>query len=188
MKRAAILVDEINSMHQMHQIGVEGINPWVSFYEATEEIIREKHRVEEVDYHIYGALIPRSIDINRHHTRKKFFKALVRAGINVHKAFCLPDARTNQLQEKGVDMMLGLDIVGKAQEGFKHLFVFSADTDLVPAVQRAQSLGSKVTAIISKNQPAMLMRRYANQVLFLEDIIKEIPNQYIVNRKGEIAL
>jgi uncharacterized LabA/DUF88 family protein len=189
MENASILVDEINAMNQFHSMGIEGINPWLTFYETTEKHIRAKTLgVNEVDYNIYGAVIPRTIDTDRHHTRKRFFKALVRSGINVHKAFCLPNAETSKIEEKGVDMLLGLDIVAKAQAGIKHIYVFSADTDLVPAVQRAQTIGSKVTAIISQNQAGEIMRRYANHVLFLEELIKDIPSQHIVLRKGEIAL
>lgn len=186
--KASILVDENNAMMQFHKIGIEGINPWVSFYETVEKHIKAILNVEEVSYHMYGAIVPKGIDIDRHHTRKRFFKALIRDGINVHKAFCLPNAATQVLEEKGVDMLLGLDILEKSKAGVKHLYVFSGDTDLIPAVQRAQASGSKVTAIISKLQPAVLMRRYANSVLFLEDIIKEIPNEHIVLRKGAIAL
>ncbi|MCA1064505.1 NYN domain-containing protein (plasmid) [Rossellomorea sp. AcN35-11] len=179
----------LSLFNQFHSMGIEGINPWLSFYEATEKHIRKKHLdIQEVDYNIYGAVIPRKIDVDRHHTRKRFFKALVRSGINVHKAFCLPNVKTSKIEEKGVDMLLGLDIVAKAQAGIKHIYVFSADTDLVPAVQRAQAIGSKVTTIISRNQAGEIMRRYANHVLFLEELIKEIPNQHIVLRKGEIAL
>lgn len=187
LDKAAILVDEINAVSQFHNIGIEGINPWLSFYETTEMLITEKHHVTEVEYHLYGAAVPKTIDPERYYLRKRFFKSLLRDGINVHKAYCLPNAQTKRLEEKGVDMLIGLDIFQKAQKGYKYIYLFSGDADLVPAIQRAQKLGSKVIAILSKNQPATMIRRYANKVMDLEVLIESIPPETIVLRKEVVV-
>lgn len=76
------------------------------------------------------------------------------------------------------------------------LFVFSGDADIGPAVERAQSNGAKVVAILSERQPATLIKKLVDGVIPLEAVIDLIEDKYIISRfkkpllknKGEMSV
>ena len=59
--KAAILVDEINAMVQLHDIGIHGIRPWVEFYRAIGKVLTKDFGEAEVGYHFYGSLPPKEV-------------------------------------------------------------------------------------------------------------------------------
>lgn len=179
--KIAILVDEINAVNQLHNIGIEGINPWKSFYTALEQILRADYPEAQFDFNIYGAIIPKHMDIARHCNRNRFFQSLKRDGIQVHEGYCVKEGR--RIAEKGVDVSIALDLFQYSLEGYSLLLVFSGDTDIVPAVYRAKSNGARVSAILSRSQPAKYMIQAADSVISLESILKKIPSEHIVRRK-----
>lgn len=179
--RTAILVDEINAMHQIHSLNIEGINPWVSFFETIKNLLEAEYGEIDCHYHFYGAIHPKEIDKQRFYDRKRFFEALQKDGIQVHKGICQQDFTTGRLQEKCVDVLLALDIVEFAREKYDLLFIFSGDTDLIPAVKRAKK-HSKVIAIIKDGWPAKYMRQYVDSVVSLEMVINLIDKTNIMKK------
>lgn len=180
--KAAILVDEINAMIQLHNIGIHGIRPWAEFYRAIHQLLMNDFGQAEVGYHLYGSLPPRDVAGTKYFDRKRFFQALEQDGIQVHEGFCIPD-RSGNLMEKGVDMSIGLDLFEFSLNEFDLLFVFSGDSDLVPAIQRAKQR-SKVVAVVSQSQPARLFKEMADGILYLEDVIDLIQDKHIIRKKS----
>lgn len=172
--QSAILVDEMNIMGQLHRIGVKGINPWNAFYEALQRYIGYP-----AEKHFYCANVPESTHPERHSKRAGFFRALTNKDINVHEGFTVLDTKRNFV-EKGVDVMLAMDLSQFALEGTKDIIVCSGDTDLVPAIQRAQFYGSRVHVVVSENIPAALITECADVVIRLEDVLQWIPKRHIV--------
>ncbi|MGV2885895.1 NYN domain-containing protein [Paenibacillus taichungensis] len=168
--RAAILVDEINAMHQLHSMDILGIRPWRAFFEAVNSVLKSDYGDVECHYHFYGAIPPKDVDERRYYDRTRFFDALRKDGIKSQKGICQPDPSSGRLQEKGVDVLLSLDIVDLARDQYDILFVFSGDADLVPAVQRARR-HSKVVAIIRDGWPAKYMRENVDGVIPLELVV-----------------
>jgi hypothetical protein len=81
--------------------------------------------------------------------------------------------------EKGVDMSIGLELFEFSLNEFDLLFVFSGDTDLVPAILRTKQR-SKVVAVVSRNQPALLFKTMADGILYLEEVIGLIGKEYLI--------
>lgn len=181
--KAAILVDEINAIGQLHAIGIQGIRPWVNFYRAIHKVLKQDFGSAEVGYHFYGSLPPKEVAGTRYFDRKRFFRALERDGIQVHEGLCVADS-TGSLMEKGVDMSIGLDLFEFSLNDFDLLFVFSGDSDLVPAIQRAK-LRSKVVAVVSRQQPARFVKEMADGILYLEDVIGLIGEENLLPRKAK---
>ncbi|MDQ0255518.1 uncharacterized LabA/DUF88 family protein [Evansella vedderi] len=180
--KAAILVDEINAVSQLHALGIEGIRPWKKFFEAIHNVLKRDYGQCNVDYHMYGAIPPKHVDKQRYFNRKRFFSALDKDGIKVHKGLC--HQSNGSLEEKGVDVMLSLDLYEFSLKHYDLLFVFSGDGDIVPAVERAQKNGAKVVAILSEKQPAKFMKRVVDGVVPLEGVIDLIDEQYVVRRSN----
>lgn len=178
--RAAILVDEINAVGMLHDLGIEGIRPWRKFYEALHSVLIRDYGDCRVDYRFYGAIPPRHVDMERHFLRKRFFQALEKDGVQVHTGFC--QASEGGLQEKGVDVMVALDLFQLSLDHYDLLFVFSGDADLAPAVQRAQEFGSKVVAILSDRQPATLIKKIVDGIVPLDAVIDLIDDRHICRR------
>lgn len=172
----AILVDEINAMHQLHAMGVLGIRPWRAFYEAVSSLFEMEYGDVNSRYHFYGAIPPKEVDEQKFYDRTRFFCALKKDGIYVRKGICQPGP-SGRLQEKGVDVLAALDIVELAKDNM--LCVFSGDADLVPAIQRARKQ-TKVVAILKEDWPARYMRSNVDEVLPLERIIEKIEKSNLV--------
>lgn len=171
---SAILVDEMNVIGQLHRIGVKGINPWNAFYEALQGYIGYP-----AEKHFYGANVPESTHPERHNKRAGFFRALSNKDINVHEGFTVFDTN-NKFIEKGVDVMLAMDLSLFALNGTKDIIVCSGDSDLVPAIERAQSYGARIHVVVSENIPAAQIIECADVVIRLEDVLRWIPTRCIV--------
>ncbi|WP_180827429.1 NYN domain-containing protein [Bacillus sp. UMB0728] len=180
-KRAAILIDEMNAIKQIHKLGIEGINPWKVFFQTVEKIYINK----PTDYRFYGAVISKSLDPERNRKRSRFFNRLSRDGIKVKEGFVVLDHK-GALVEKGVDVQLSLDLLELSLKGFDEVIVFSADGDLVPAVHRAQRNGTIVKAILSKNVPAGHLSEAVDEIIRLEDVISHIPSDHKSVRQKKI--
>lgn len=173
MTNSAILVDEMNVIGQLHRIGIEGIQPWSAFYKAIQDFIGFP-----TENHFYCSNVPELMN-TRYQKRGRFFRALERDGILVHEGFSVLDSK-EKLVEKGVDVMLGMDISLFALDGVKDIIVCSGDSDLVPAIERAKFYGSRVHVVVSKNIPATRIIDAADVIIRLEDVLKYIPLHSIV--------
>jgi uncharacterized LabA/DUF88 family protein len=182
--RAAILVDEINAVSQFHSMDILGIRPWKAFFDALSSVLKLDYGEVECDYHFYGAIPPRDVDERRYFDRTRFFDALKKDGIRVHKGICQPSP--NGLTEKGVDVLVALDLVEFAREQYDMLFVFSGDADLVPAVQRAKRT-SKVVAILRDGWPAKYMRENVHGEIPLDLIVGLIEKKLIIPKNPSNA-
>lgn len=180
MTKVAILVDEMNAIIQLHQLGIEGIKPWNKFYETIEKHFTNSNSPAE--YHFYGANVPENLYPQRYKLREGFFRALMRDGITVHKGFAVLD-HSKKLVEKGVDVLLSLDLLDLSLEGFDEIFVFSADSDIIPAIHRARSNGAVVKAIINFEVPAGKMIGAVDEVIRLKDVLRFIPSEYLPRRE-----
>ena len=78
--------------------------------------------------------------------------------------------------------MLALDLYEKALLDYHMLVVFSGDSDIIPAITKAQKNGSKVVAILGENQPAKLVREHVDSVLPLESVLRLLPNKSVIKR------
>lgn len=174
--RSAILVDEMNVMGQLHRIGVQGINPWNAFYEALQNYLGYP-----AEKHFYCANVPILTHPERHTKRAGFFKALSKRDINIHEGFTVVNS-DKQFIEKGVDVMLAMDLSLFALDGTKDIIVCSGDTDLVPAIERAQFYGSRVHVVVSENIPAAIITEIADVVIRLEDVLSWIPPHKILRK------
>lgn len=175
-RHTAILVDEMNIMHQLHRIGIQGINPWDTFYLTLQTYLG--HQAEK---HFYGANVPEETFPERFLKRTRFFNALERKRIMVHQGHTVLNSNGKMI-EKGVDVLLAMDLSALALKGCQDIVVCTGDSDMVPAIQRAQLHGARVHVVVSENIPAALITEVADEVIPLEDVIKRIPKSHVLLR------
>jgi uncharacterized LabA/DUF88 family protein len=185
VERAAILVDELNAMEQLHELGIQGFKRWNVFYRTIQQILADQYGVVEVSNLMYTASPEKSMDLQRYHMRLRFFNALGRDGIDVKLGHMYE--RHGRLQQKGVDMMLGLDLFQLSQQKIPLLFIFSSDGDFAPAIEKARENGSRVIAMVSEKRGAESIRQYADEVLTLETFLKCIPKEELNFKEGSVV-
>lgn len=71
-------------------------------------------------------------------------------------------------REKGVDVSLAVDMVLLAGRGEPRITLVSGDTDLVPAVEAARSLGTRVVVAQFQDALGMDLVRAADDVVLLD--------------------
>jgi len=168
MKKTAILVDEMNMIQQLHRLGIHGFNPWNAFYQALQRWIGDKKGVKA----FYCANVPK--EDAEHEKRNNFFEGLINHNIKVSVGTVVYDANSKRIA-KGVDVALALDIVEHARSGVQDIFICTGDADVVPAIIRAQELGSRVHVVVSRAIPAKNITLAADSVVRLEDILETMP-------------
>ena len=72
------------------------------------------------------------------------------------------------LQEKGVDVRIAVDIITESRPGCE-LYLVSSDTDLLPAVERAKSQGSKIIYVGLYNNLTTALAKNATGVAVLRE-------------------
>lgn len=94
--------------------------------------------------------------------QQRLFEQLRHQKINIVKGYLLE--RDNKFFEKGVDVRLAIDIVAMAYEKqYDTAYVISSDTDLIPAIQRAQKYKKEVVHVGFEHQPSLALLRYASR-------------------------
>ncbi|MEX3625040.1 NYN domain-containing protein [Viridibacillus arvi] len=183
-RNAAILVDEMNVIGQLHRKGIKGIRPWNIFYQEI-----QRHLGIRAEKHFYCSNVPKEQFPERFVKRLGFFNDLRRSEISVHEGFVVTNAR-KQLIEKGVDVLLAMDLSQFAMEGVQDIVICTGDGDLVPAIKRAQTYGARIHVVVSKFIPAANIVDVADTVISLETILARIPEHKIMklqnNREAKI--
>lgn len=175
MIKAALLIDENNLVSQLKMMGIQGLHPWGSIREVLKELLDREYGNTEVVCHFYGAVAPLNKDRLEHYNRKRFFGALRKDNIIVHEGRCVRN--NTRWEEKGIDVMIGLDIVELSKTN-DILFLFSADSDLAPAVERVKG-SCKVVSVISNQLSSRWIKKVSDSVLPLEAFMQIIDKSHI---------
>ncbi|HTE21820.1 MAG TPA: NYN domain-containing protein [Candidatus Limnocylindria bacterium] len=98
--------------------------------------------------------------LRRH--QQQLFAQLSKQKVEVVRGYLLE--RDDRFFEKGVDVRLAVDIVTMAfEKKYDTAFVVSSDTDLIPAMQKAQSYKKEIVHIGFEHQPSLALIRYATR-------------------------
>jgi uncharacterized LabA/DUF88 family protein len=185
MMRSAILVDESNAMEQLHEIGIFGFKRWSVFYRTIEQILAHSYGNVEVSQRMYSACPSKQMDIERHYRRLRFFNALRKDGIFVRQGNMY--TINGEFYQKGVDMLIGLDLYELSLNSVPLLFLFSSDGDFIPAIEKAQENGSHVIAVVSNHRSADIIRQTVDEVVSLESLLECIPEREIIIHNPVVA-
>jgi uncharacterized LabA/DUF88 family protein len=182
--KSAILIDESNALHQLQDLGVGGFRSWKKFYQAIEQHLKNIYGNKmSTDYNFYGTLPPKGyVEESKYNSRYKFFEALQHDGINVFRGECY--VHEGGYVEKGLDILIGLDVYEFSVYKYEYIVVFSGDADFVPAVERAKKNGTTVFAILGRNKPAFHLRNTVDMVIDLETIIESMDQEALIPAKS----
>lgn len=180
--KSSILIDESNAIHQLRELGIIGIRSWRKFYQSIEEYLKINYGEKmSTDYNFYGTLPPKEIDETRYKKRYKFFEALQGDGISVFQGECY--LQKNRYVEKGIDLLIGLDLVECSLYKYEYVVVFSGDADFVPAIERAKKNGTLVLALLGRKKLAFHLRNVVDVVIDLETILETLDPNILIMKK-----
>lgn len=98
--------------------------------------------------------------LRRH--QQQLFAELQKQQVAVVRSYLLE--RDGRFFEKGVDVRLATDIVSMAfAKQYDTAFVASSDTDLIPAIQKAQAYKREIVYVGMEHQPSLALVRYADR-------------------------
>lgn len=158
-----VLVDEMSVVHQLHQINVKGFRYWSDFYKQLKNLFGSP-----CEAHFFCANVP--VHDNRYEKRAAFLNDLKTNNINVQEGIVVKDSR-RMIVEKGVDMKLGLQLYKSALMGVKDIVVCTADSDIFPAIEQAQELGSRVHLVKSDYASCKKLEGLVDSVISLEKLL-----------------
>lgn len=170
-RKVPVIVDEMNTMFQLHRINVKGV-AWNAFFRALNQYTDTK-----VKPYFACANITDKTE-KRYENREAFFTALSKHGIRLLQGFAVRDSKST-LVEKGVDVLCALQIYKEALNGAKDIIICSADSDLVPAILEAQSMGARVHVVVSDYTPCKEVGEIADRIISLESVLELIEDKHI---------
>jgi len=78
--------------------------------------------------------------------QQSLFYTLGKQGIEIYKGYMLKSSGV--YHEKGVDVKIAVEIMrGAFKDEYKECYLFSSDTDIIPAILEAKKQGKKITYV-----------------------------------------
>lgn len=94
--------------------------------------------------------------------QQRLFDQLGHQKITVVRGYLLE--REGKFFEKGVDVRLAIDIVGMAfDKQYDTAYVISSDTDMIPAIRKAQKYKKDIVHVGFEHQPSLALIRQSNR-------------------------
>jgi uncharacterized LabA/DUF88 family protein len=144
-KKTLILIDGSNFYHGLKKLGITH-QLYLDYTAFLQDLIQGKNY--HASYHIG------EIKNNPHEPgnknlfigQQKLFNLLRRNQIEITKGYMLKS--DGKYHEKGVDVQIALDIaIGAYEDSYDMCYLISSDTDLIPAIHKAQSLNKKIVYV-----------------------------------------
>jgi uncharacterized LabA/DUF88 family protein len=119
-----------------------------------------------ISWRYYAAPVPQGAtdsDKKRYTGQQRFFQFIRRHRKGVLRLGRFQQDSAGQLKEKGVDVLLAVDLVRlAAEDGFDAAVVLSGDADLVPAIEMVQKLYRRRVEVSIPNVDAYHVRQVAD--------------------------
>ncbi|HCG4536025.1 TPA: NYN domain-containing protein [Salmonella enterica subsp. enterica serovar Typhi str. AG3] len=170
-RKIPVVIDEMNLMYQFHRINVKGMS-WTSFYRAISLYTNAKVKK------YFACANVQNEEENGYWNRRQFFDSLSKQGVHILEGFTVKNFKKSHV-EKGVDVLVALQIYKEALNGAKDIIVCSADSDLVPAILEAQSMGARVHVVLSDFTTCRELETVADRIISLETVLSFVDNRSI---------
>lgn len=166
-KRVAVFIDGSNFYFKLKTL-MPGKTDFLNYkyLQLIKDLLDEDEAISYVGYYV-GVI--RDTKKTKDHDKaqqllknqQRLFEQLRYQKIQIVKGYLLE--RDGKYFEKGVDVRLAVDIVAMAYEKkYDVAFVVSSDTDLIPAMQKAQGYKKEILYIGFEHQPSLALIRYAS--------------------------
>jgi uncharacterized LabA/DUF88 family protein len=138
MDRVCIFIDGSNLYHQLKDCGT---NIKINYYNLSKALAEKERKLIRTYYYVCPPVDPNQ---KSYHDQQKFLSYLKNTQY-LELRFGSLEVRGNVQVEKGVDVMLAIDMVSLAHKNaYDTAILLSNDSDLAPAVDMVKDLGKHV--------------------------------------------
>lgn len=180
-ERIAIYIDGSNLFHKLRGISKESLNLMnFNYGKFCDWLCTDERRLIYKGYYV-GVVKAKENDESSQKMRlnqRQLFNKLLKQKFFVKKGYLMKSE--GKFHEKGVDVNLAVDIlVGAYEDLYDSAIIISSDTDLIPAVKKAQSLGKKIEFVGFRYQPsyALIHQCSSSKLLTKADILNFIADE-----------
>lgn len=103
--------------------------------------------------------------------QQSLFYSLEKQGIIIHKGYMLKS--DGKFHEKGVDVKIAVEVVvGALKNKYNECYLFSSDTDIIPAVEEAKRVNKKIIYVgFDKRLSRAMMKNCSRTVVIKRGMI-----------------
>ncbi len=175
------LLDGSNLYNKLKRVDNKLSTSNLHYRDFVEYVIKSK--ANYIGYYV-GEILPNKNDKKTWRLYKNqnyLFNGLTSQKISVKKGYLL---KTNGVyHEKGVDVQIAVDMLDMAFDNkYNECYLFSSDTDLIPAIKSAQKRGKKIIYVAFENYLSHALNKVCNNTLFISKQMV-ISSQQRNNRK-----
>jgi uncharacterized LabA/DUF88 family protein len=166
--RSVILIDGSNFYFKLKDLGLPNL---VEFdFTGYAHFLTSKYNLVQATYYVGAIRTDGSKKSTKMFANQRRLLAHLRSsGFTYYLGYLLRSDGT--YKEKGVDVKLATDLLlGACQDTYDQAFVVSSDSDLIPAIEGAQTLGKIITYVGFKHQPSYaLLQACRRSILLTKD-------------------
>lgn len=109
--------------------------------------------------------------------QQSLFYSLEKQNILIYKGFMLKN--DGKYHEKGVDVKIAVEIVaGALKNKYDECYLFSSDTDIIPAIEEAKNVGKKIIYVgFEKRLSRAMVKNCSKTIAISEKVIREMDNK-----------
>lgn len=170
-KRVFVIIDGSNFYHRLKELKIKN-QLQLDFTRFIKSLINNDKLVKSCYY--VGAIRTEKGNRKSYKLFKnqiKLFGHLHKQNIQIYRGYIL---KTDAYHEKGVDVKIAIDIlIGAYENLYDKVILLSSDTDLLPAIEKAVSLGKTIQYVGFSHNPSFALINHARpaKLLTADDIL-----------------
>lgn len=156
-ERVFIQIDGNNFYHRLRELGLKSLLNF-DYQRFSEFLLNKKERKLVLAKYYIGAIREEEGNLKSRKLMKgqqKLLGRLQKQGFEIGFGHML---KTDKYREKGVDVLIATDIlIGAYEDLYDMTILVSSDTDLLPAILKAKSLGKTIQYVGFSHKPSHAM-------------------------------
>ncbi len=181
-ERAIVLIDGSNFYHKLKDLGLQTL----TFDYAAFSLLLAGHRqMVRRTYYVGEVRTDGTAHAQKlYNNQQKLIAHLKVCGFRYQFGYLLKS--DGVFHEKGVDVHMAVDLLVAAYENLcERIYLVSSDTDLIPAIQKAQAKGKMVAYVGFSHQVSLAMTRVCKETKTFtrDDLLPFIPSRLLMRKR-----
>lgn len=180
LERVAVYVDGSNFYHKLRDIEIKNITyfgyaDFSRYLSGKRKIVAKRYYVGVIRAKDGGK---KSKEMQKSQVRLFNHLRSKKEQFSIQRGYLMKNDGT--FHEKGVDVKIAVDIlVGAYEDMYDTAILISSDTDLIPAIEKARSLGKNIEYIGFSHKPSYGLIKHASKTKLLDvDDVKQFETEY----------
>lgn len=165
--KSIVIIDGSNLYFKLKSLGLKKGNKF-SYPDLIKDLTKGTTLAEV--YYCVGKIRAKQKDAKARKmmaNQQAFVTQLIKAGFTIQYGYLLKS--DSKFHEKGVDVQMAVDILrGAYKNEYDQVYVVSSDSDLIPAIEAAQTAGKEVVYVGFKHQPSYALLKTCKRSILLD--------------------